>query len=772
MRNVFKYNDATLKRLISKKGLGTCVVVLGMHRSGTSLVAGALSKIGVEFGDKLLPPKAYNPKGFFEHVEILSINEEILRTLGSSFFDMADLLPSWHTSVYLIPLKEKLKEVIEREFSGKKVFGFKDPRISILLPLYLEVIRELDLEARFVVCERPDPEVAMSFRERGFPIFQSLVLSRKYREAIEKGMAGQKYVRIAMQEMLDNPRATLEKIIQKLKLPLHIKKEHLATLESFVDKGLKNHDVSSDELLFDVAKELYEKEEEKSVLETKLNEIGKIHSDALLEIGLQNEHLSRLRNTLAHRDHRIDFLEKEIAKLNSTDFAKLNRLEAEFGNMLEKLSSIERSLSWKIVSRFQGILDTIVSPKSRLRPLYVKFLRKLQGSYPKIEPGKRKQTQVEGFEMKQAVAVDILFVNHEESRTGAPRILFEIAKEARSKYSIAVVSKQKGGMSGDYKSEFGDKLFYPQEILDETERHQMARAMLERICPKIVYVNSIISYEYASEVQKLGIPVIFHIHEMASAYDVAVSAESQEHFRAFADIFVAVSEVTKRDLIRIMKVPKERIRLVHEFIDSKDVLLQANERSREEVEEILDLDPDHVLIVSMGTFDKRKGADYFVKIAKQFAKKGEQTKIKMLWIGQRPKYHEALSYIYEEGRDAFVHLDEVKNPFPFLARADVFFLPSREDPFPLVALEAMALGKPVVAFADSGGVSEAGEGSVVLVDGFNTDRAAKTLEELISNAGERQTRGKDGQKRQKLYEKGPQLKKILEEIERIMPKKQ
>ncbi len=789
----------------SKNKLGICVVVLGMHRSGTSAVAGTLSRIGVFFGDKLLPPAPYNPKGFYEHLDILSTNEEILHTLDSSFQDISPLPLDWHKKISILPLKDRLKEIIERDFSDKPVFGFKDPRISILLPLYLEIFKEMNLDVRFIVCERPSVEIAYSLAERiQYSLYQSLQLCSKYKTAIEEGIQDQIYTRVSMSEFVNDPKSIVQQIVLALKLPIHVTSDMYKDVSDFIDIGLKHHNLKIEDLLLKISGDLDQNtadlrksredleqskknidmlEEDKRIIERSLKEIEEDKKSLerhFLQLqknfNEQAEHLThlekqshRLHNTLAHRDHRIQFLEQEASKYVGIDLVDQYKSQEEINHLRDKLDIIQRSLSWKIVYGIQRILDSIIPPRSIIRRPYIKVLKILQN---KTQKSHKDNSEILNGESPKddvifsVVEPDILFINHEESRTGAPRIIFEIAKSALSRYSIAVISKMKGGMSSEFKETFGDKLFYPHELLEQRERHEMARIMLEKIKPKLVYVNSIVSYEYACEAKKLGIPVILHIHEMANAYDVAISAESHADFASFADVFIVVSEATKRDLIRVMGVSEDRIRLIHEFVDAKKVIELSKQQPRQVVEEMLGIDSDDILIVSIGTFDKRKGGDYFIKIAKRFAHK----KIKMLWIGRRPRQHDLFALMFQENRDAFLHVDEVPNPFPFLARADIFFMSSREDPFPLVVLEAMALQKPVVAFTKAGGAVEAGGGSVACIDTFNVEEAYKVLNNLVMDKEDRIRRGAIGQEQQKLYEKDQIIDKIYKEIDSLMSK--
>ena len=69
------------------------VLVLGMHRSGTSAVAGAVHLLGAEPPKHLIPAAADNPSGFFEATTVLGVNDWILKAGGSTWFDCLNFDP-------------------------------------------------------------------------------------------------------------------------------------------------------------------------------------------------------------------------------------------------------------------------------------------------------------------------------------------------------------------------------------------------------------------------------------------------------------------------------------------------------------------------------------------------------------------------------------------------------------------------------------------------------------------------------------------------------
>lgn len=114
--------------------------------------------------------------------------------------------------------------------------------------------------------------------------------------------------------------------------------------------------------------------------------------------------------------------------------------------------------------------------------------------------------------------------------------------------------------------------------------------------------------------------------------------------------------------------------------------------------------PEHTrLVLNIGYLDMRKGVDLFVQTAAEFARTDPETHF--IWVGKRDeKIWRWVSHDAEKRRvKNFHYLEYTPAVDRFLQACDVFFISSREDPFPSVVLEALACGKPVVAFAGSGG---------------------------------------------------------------------
>lgn len=136
-------------------------------------------------------------------------------------------------------------------------------------------------------------------------------------------------------------------------------------------------------------------------------------------------------------------------------------------------------------------------------------------------------------------------------------------------------------------------------------------------------------------------------------------------------------------------------------------------------------DSDPPLVVNAASIQERKGTDLFVETAIKVCQ--SHPTVEFVWLGDGKRYgiwEELVKREHLEDRIRFSgHIDD---PFSVIHRASVFFLSSRDDPFPLAVLEAMGLGKTIVAF-DVGGVSEALSGNGILIQPFETDAAARAI---------------------------------------------
>ena len=150
------------------------VVVLGMHRSGTSCLAGLLQEAGVDFGE--VPTRSIgNARGSREHPEVVSLNDSVLSRSGGSW-DYPPTTLRWSRT-------QKVRRDSFIEMNEGKLWGFKDPRTLLTLPFWEDGL----VEPRFIATVRHPFDVAKSLEKvRGLPYIDGLELWLKYNHALLK----------------------------------------------------------------------------------------------------------------------------------------------------------------------------------------------------------------------------------------------------------------------------------------------------------------------------------------------------------------------------------------------------------------------------------------------------------------------------------------------------------------------------------------------------------------------------------------------------------
>lgn len=141
------------------------IFVLGMHRGGTSLVAGLLRFLGVYLGPEsmLLGTSRSNPLGHFEFGPFEKVNESILAALGAKWNRPPDLPQNWLELPAIMEATDRTKSLISEHLQQAQIWGFKDPRACLILPFWTRVAGR---PVEFVVVGRNPLDVALSLKAR------------------------------------------------------------------------------------------------------------------------------------------------------------------------------------------------------------------------------------------------------------------------------------------------------------------------------------------------------------------------------------------------------------------------------------------------------------------------------------------------------------------------------------------------------------------------------------------------------------------------------
>ncbi|PBB64782.1 sulfotransferase family protein [Mesorhizobium sp. WSM4312] len=142
------------------------ILVLGMHRSGTSALGGLINTLGAAGPKTSLPSNASNPRGFFESLPLVTAHDELLASAGSSWHEWRQLNPQWINSEAAEVHRQKIKALLIDEFGDEPLIIIKDPRICRFVPFMSSILAEMNVSPVAFLPVRNPLEVAHSLQRR------------------------------------------------------------------------------------------------------------------------------------------------------------------------------------------------------------------------------------------------------------------------------------------------------------------------------------------------------------------------------------------------------------------------------------------------------------------------------------------------------------------------------------------------------------------------------------------------------------------------------
>lgn len=219
------------------------IIILGMHRSGTSAFTRVLNLLGVELSDAMMPAMEDNEGGFWEHVEIVDLHDRLLHAFSSSWDDVCRLPEKWWLDPRVEVFREEITAILLRDFSNSPMWGLKDPRLCRLLPLWIPLLDQLGCKTFFPFVSRNPFEIAGSLEKRNsFAQSKTLLLWLEYTLAAERDTRGKSRVFISYDEYLADWEATMNRVARSLGIawPRGCA-EIMAEVRGFLDPGKKHH---------------------------------------------------------------------------------------------------------------------------------------------------------------------------------------------------------------------------------------------------------------------------------------------------------------------------------------------------------------------------------------------------------------------------------------------------------------------------------------------------------------------------------------------------
>jgi GT2 family glycosyltransferase/glycosyltransferase involved in cell wall biosynthesis len=220
------------------------VCILGMHRSGSSLLTRILNILGVYLGppQTLLEARPDNPTGFWELAEVNRINDELLSRFGGRWSDPPAFPHHWETSPLLIDLKQQAQDVIANYFSGQELWGWKDPRCCLTLPFWRQVVTP----THYLLCVRNPADVASSLLTReGINRQDGANLWVKYVTPSLRATSGLQRMLVSYEDIMEDWRAEIGRLSEFIGSGISgLTPESEFAIEGLVQPELRHHGTS------------------------------------------------------------------------------------------------------------------------------------------------------------------------------------------------------------------------------------------------------------------------------------------------------------------------------------------------------------------------------------------------------------------------------------------------------------------------------------------------------------------------------------------------
>jgi glycosyltransferase involved in cell wall biosynthesis len=341
----------------------------------------------------------------------------------------------------------------------------------------------------------------------------------------------------------------------------------------------------------------------------------------------------------------------------------------------------------------------------------------------------------------------ILFIGHNAMRTGAPVLLLDLCRWMARHHPrpFEIVLGSGGELESDYAA------IAPTTVIDGLSAPRLQDLTERAACDEfaLLYANTVETGSLLRAFASPATPVVTHVHELDTWIRHHTGLDRFNLVCERTDRFVAASDAVRINLVRSHGIDPATVDVVHEFVDTGRWGANASLGTKAlDVRRSLGI-PDSALVVGgAGTLDWRKGSDIFLQVASAIARRTSPSSVHWLWVGGLPADFPAqaakLRYDAERlGIAPIVHLiGQQDDPAPFFAAFDLFLLTSREDPYPVVMLEAAALGAPIVCFDRSGGAPEFVEDDCgTIVPYLDVPAMSDAVVELLGSETERRRRG-------------------------------
>jgi glycosyltransferase involved in cell wall biosynthesis len=310
----------------------------------------------------------------------------------------------------------------------------------------------------------------------------------------------------------------------------------------------------------------------------------------------------------------------------------------------------------------------------------------------------------------------VLFISHDASLSGAPILLLNLLEVLKGSSFVCdriIIKNDFGPLSDEFKK-FGDVLFF--HTMAKKPASFFARiARRFKVTPAnnnkdiqrwieeadIVFSNTITNGDLLARFTfPKGQPVISYIHELEMAAAFYSNAPNRAVLFNKSTNFAVPSQAVRNFIHHAFNIPLQRLHPLNYYIPSipgKTITGESTGKAE-------------FIVGMIGTLDWRKGAALLPVLVADFFNSYPAAQVKFAWQGADPFSVEAQRISYELKQcgfaDKVIFREPSRDTSAFYEMIDVLLLCSKEDPYPLVVLEAAMYKKPCICFDKAGGATE------------------------------------------------------------------
>jgi glycosyltransferase involved in cell wall biosynthesis len=336
----------------------------------------------------------------------------------------------------------------------------------------------------------------------------------------------------------------------------------------------------------------------------------------------------------------------------------------------------------------------------------------------------------------------IILVSHEATRTGAPIIALQLALDLSQRVNLVCWTGKPGPLAAAFR-ECG--VAHVPQFFERAERQAILHNLKDRFGVRFAILNSVVSHVVMEEFGEACIPMVLLMHEFTEYIRPRGGAMGAV---LRADAVVVPAEIIRQSLLDELDELRlagelRNIHVRHQGICDIRSFARGPGISRAEVLTRIGAgpcDPKPAIVLGAGWVQPRKGLDLFIETAR-IVKARANRPIRFVWVGAnfqpgdtRFGVYLADQLIRSDLAETVYFFEEQPHLEMFFEMADIFFLSSRLDPYPNVALEAIASGMPVVCFDRATGVTDLAEPDRLTAVPYNDCVAA--AQEILRLAGD------------------------------------